>query len=439
MAPPSRVGDDLRAFEAAGVDYCVLRNWEFLDGEPVDDDVDVLIPRDQRAAAEAVLDERGYRHNPGLSTRHDAYRAYDPEADRLVTIDVAWDGPGYNGLPILDAGRALDARRKRAGVWVVGRETLFVELLFHAVLNKNGFDDRERYRETLRELAPEVDREAVIDHAEALFGGVGRDAVRLALDGEPERAVGLKWRLVAAGLRRRPGTVPVVGWNLLAYWQVVAPAKRANRRYNPFAATPTVVLLGPDGSGKTTIATALADWFDRQGVAVSIARLGVYNGESIVMRAAKRVRNRLVGYDAEAVDEAKRAGEMELGARNGPVKAWIHAADQGLRVMQARCAGADLLIADRYAHDLYVHDRVGPVLGWLVDLTARGPTYVYVLDAETETIAARSEFDAESVTEMRARLDAVDGTRVDVSGTPEETLRALLYHLLTNTDLAGEL
>lgn len=430
--------NDLQALEAAGIEYCLLRNWEFLDGGPIRGDIDVLIPRSKQHEATDVFEQLGYHPSFGRSTRHSSYRKIFPEEQQLISIDVAWNGTGYNGLPLVDHKRLLENRTRHEGIWIPCDEDLFVQLLFHAVLNKNGFDNRERYREKLLSLRNEVDRERVFDHARFLFGSAGETAVQRALEGNPDAVTDLKWKLVFANCRQRPTKTGLLLWNLFVLWQLLHPLSKLNRRRNPFSKQPTVVLLGPDGSGKTTTGNGVREVLESFGRSVALEPLGVYNGTTVLMRTLKRVRNRLVGYDREAVTTAKESGEMELSDRNGPLKTVIHGTDILLRILKTQASGADVIVADRYLHDLFIHDDPR-IARPFVRLFARGDVYVYVLDTDADVISDRSEYGHRSVVEMQRRLDAVDGPRIDVSESPEKTIRSLISHLCTEASFPSNI
>jgi len=246
--------DDLQSLEKFGIDYCLLRNWEFLEGSEVNGDIDILIPKSQRSQAEDALREVGFKYGKGGSTRHSRYRKFYDDHGQIVLFDIAWNGTGYNGLPVVDHSVVLSDRIKRKGVWTPCHEDLFVELLFHAVLNKNGFANRKKYQQTLLQLRADIDHERVMRHAYELFGEAGHQAVEHALYGNPSAATDLKWQLILSNLTRRMSLLPILIWNLIFYWQILYPVRKFNERVNPFSRPPTIVLLGPDGSGKTTTA-----------------------------------------------------------------------------------------------------------------------------------------------------------------------------------------
>ena len=432
MDAARQVTEDLVAVHDDGVEYCLLRNWGFLDGEDLGDDVDVLIPSAERGSLAGTLDRLGYAKT-GDRGFHTGYVRYLPACDELVRLDISWDAPRYNCLPIADGEAILANRRFHRGVPVAADTELFVELLFHGALNKNGFGNRPAYRRWLLDHRDSIDVERAIANAESAFGPLGGWAVRRAIEGDLAAVVDAKWRLVAASLlTNRELARPFLSLLLFEY-QLRRPLKDLNRRYNPLIRQPTIAVLGPDGSGKTTTVENVASALEREGLTVETCRLGVYNDSSILMKAAKRLRNTVVGYDYEAQEHARESRTMELGSRNAVWKCGIHTADILLRQAAAQASGADVLVADRYLHDIVIHDRVGPFKRPL-NITETGPVYPYVLDADTDVIAARSEYTADSVAEMRDRLSAVDAPRIDVSTTPAETTRALLTHLFTETD-----
>lgn len=433
-APVASLVEPLERLDAAGVDYCLLRNYEFLDGEPPDTDVDLLVPRRQRARLDEVLTDAGFVRKRGGTTRHVSYRRYVPELRRVVPFDVALDGPGYNGLPIVDVDRVLENRRRHAGAWIPRDEEYFVQLVFHGAMNKGGY--RPKYRRHLETLRDDVSSEAVLDHGAALFGDTGRSAIQHALLGEFDEVVALKWRLVAAGASRSAGASATLVRNLLVYHQIVSPLGSLLDRLRP--SSPVIALLGPDGSGKTTVADGVADALQESGYDARVHRLGVYNDETLLMRTAKAVRNRLAGGSPAAEPETRRRGEMSLPARNSRPKAVVHLLDIWLRYARARLGGGDAIVADRFVHDLYVHDDVSG-LEPLISASSPSDLHGFVLTAPPAVVAERSEYDRESIEEMLARLEAVPFDPVDVDRDPDVVIEDVLARLFEERDLLADL
>lgn len=446
------VVDTLRALEAAGIRYCVLRNYDFVTGESIDGDVDVLVRESQREAVFHVLEERGYHPKTGDTTRQTLFRRFLPDEREFVLIDVYWDAPTYNGLPILDGVRTLEHRRRYPAdvpddeaIFVPRAEEYFVELVFHGALNKNRY--REFYRQELERLRTEVDRETVLAHGTDLFGSQGRHAVGLALDGAFEAVVDRKWRLVLAGCRTNGRLVPLLLWNLLVLRELVRPLRSLVRRYRPGRPAPLVALLGPDGAGKTTVASQVAEQLQDAGIDSRVAELGVYNDETKLMATATQLRegggNSQSGQDVEDRQARHNEGEghsasMEtdsrsLGSRRSPVTATVHLLDIWLRSVRARSRN-DLVVADRYVHDILLYDDPGP-LERLFSWFERPPFLGIVLTGPVDVVAARSEYDADSIERMYSRLDQLDFERVDVDQPVEDVVSDVLELLAEDEHL----
>jgi thymidylate kinase len=439
------VVETLHALEAADIRYCVLRNYEFVTGEPIDGDVDVLVRENQRERVVDVLDQHGYRPTAGDTTRQTRFRRFVPDERAFVVIDVYWDAPTYNGLPILDGTRTLEHRRRYPEdvpgdetIFVPRAEEYFVELVFHGALNKNRY--REFYRAELERLRTEVDRDTVLAHGADLFGAQGRRALELALDGNLEAVVEGKWRLVLAGCRSYGRVIPLLVWNLVVLREVVRPLRSLIRRYRPGRPAPLVALLGPDGAGKTTVARQVAQRLQDTGVDSRVAELGVYNDGTKLMTMAKQLRD---GGDdtsqsgaTDSENDSSHPGTAEtdarsLGSRRSPVTATVHLLDIWLRARRAR-SGTELVVADRYVHDILLYDDPGPLerlFGWF----ERPPFLGIVLTGPVEVVAARSEYDAESIERMYQRLEQLDFEQVDVD-QPVEDVVADVLELIADED-----
>ena len=413
-----KIVDTLTTLEAAEIPYCVLRNYEFASDGTTDGDIDVLVRSEDREHIHELLTAAEFYPFEGDTTHQTRYRGYLSSERAIVTIDLYWDNPTYNGLPILDGERTLANRRPYEDIWIPSEEDYFVELVFHPALNKNQY--RDKYRDELERLRQNVDRDTVRSHGEQLFGDPGRQAIDAALEGEYDRIVGNKWGLVRAGLKRKPALSLQLLWNLILLRELVRPIRSVGSRLR-IGGTPVIAFVGPDGVGKSTTIEQLEESLTEMGVGTESAVLGVHSGATPLLRTVRRVYNRLSGTPSQS--EARKAGSASLGKRSTTWKALVPVLDWIIRYVLAQSRAGDALLADRYLHELVVYADPGP-LRHLFKIFE--PSQGYILDDTQDRLSERSEFDEESVEAFRNRLHELDWERITVEATPEETVDELL-------------
>ena len=262
-----------RAFAAlddAGVDWCLLRGGANL-ADPTGD-VDLLVAPRSLDAIDRVFEAVGARHHRSWGRgSHRFFVTYDPPSDRWLKFDLvselAFDSrQAVSGPP---PGGVLARRHRDGGVWKPSDTDAFWLLLLHCMLDKATFSDR--YREQLGELtgsavgaAPEFrawveglsprpwDERAIVD------------AVRLER-WDQLLAVGRAMRRTFA--RRQPASFIIRTLSAIAL-------RRVSRLLGPLAGRAAViVLIGPDGTGKSSVARRLVQWWPGGGCVV---HLGLY-------------------------------------------------------------------------------------------------------------------------------------------------------------------
>ena len=410
--------DTLTTLEAAEIPYCVLRNYEFAAGGTTDGDIDVLVRSEDQERIDDLLTAAEFYPFEGDTSRQTRYRGYIASKQTIVTIDLYWDDPTYNGLPILDGEQTLANRRRHEDIWILSEEDYFVEMVFHPALNKNQY--RRKYREELERLRHSVDGDAARSHGKQLFGDRGKQAIDAALQGEYDRIVEDKWRLVGAGLRREPALVLRLLWNLILLREVVRPLRSIGNRLR-ISGTPVIAFVGPDGVGKSTTVERLAEQLGENGIETKSAVLGVHSGATPLLKTVRRVYNRLSGTPSQS--EARKTGSATLGERSTTWRAIVPVADWIIRYVLAQSRDGDALLADRYLHELVVYADPGPLRHLFKFFE---PSQGYILEDTQDRLSERSEFDEESVEAFRNRLHEIDWDRITVEATPEETVDELL-------------
>lgn len=429
-----RIVETLQGLDDAGIPYCLLRNYQFLTGGEVGSDVDIAIRREDEKRVTAAFSDHGFYPSSSQSKRrHTAYKRY-ADGD-IIKLDISWGGSEYNGLPTVDIERLLKNRRQLNGCWIPSDDDYFVQIVFHGAIKKNGY--RESYEQDLERLRKTVDESKVRSHAEDLFGSLGLKAIEFALNGELERIPEMKWRLVAANCVQRHRAIPEFLYILFYENNVRKVIRRMLKRLVP-SSPPIVAVTGPDGSGKSTLTTNAVSAFEKLGYDAHLVKLGLTNDSTIVMETAKAAYNRLTSYDVEEVKNVERRGEKTIGSRDGFHKAIVHFIDILLRYLKARRSGADVIIADRYIHDVGIYDNPG-ILARTFSWFESESTYLFLLTGDADELAERSEYTEESLDELVKRYEALDFERLDATNEPDEVLQELLDKALGESDLLRHL
>jgi len=190
---------------------------------------------------------------------------------------------------------------------------------------------------------------------------------------------------------------------------------------------PVIAIYGPDGAGKTTSAHHLQKTLERSGFDCEIYQLGVYNGRTRFLKTLKDISNFILDSSNEESQKNSSNNMKTIGSRRSSFAALIHFIDVGFRTWQAR-AGSDIVIADRYVHDLLIYDNPGP-LRRLFSWFEHPPFYPVILVGPSDVIAERSEYDEESITAMYDRLDGLNFKQIDATCSPEKTVAQIIKGL----------
>ena len=346
-----------RALDDAGVRSCLLRGEDDLTAPA--GDVDVLVaPADARRVGTALATVGFARlPAPGHGT-HRFFLAYDPDDDAWLKLDVVTElafGPQF-ALRSRAAADCVRRRVRRDGIAGLDDADAFWCLLLHRLLDK-------------RSIGATGARLARL----AAAPGAARSPLAAALDGLAAHGGGGAGSLLEAARRGDVAGLEAAGPVLAAAWarkQPISSRRRrltgaAARRLAPLARARrglTVALLGPDGAGKSTAASALARSFP-------------FPVSTIYMSPAARARPRRgprgVGLG------------LLLGAQ---LVRW-------LRGQRLRARGR-LVLFDRYAYDALLPARWalgwrGRLRRWLLGHACPPPALTVVLDAPGAVLYAR--------------------------------------------------
>jgi len=436
-----RAIDTLNILEKNNVEYCILRNFDFLTGGKIGSDIDLAVRSCDKQKTDRILRQNGLTKLTDKRRRR-SYRC-ESEGSEGFKLDISFGGTEYNGLPLIDINRLLAHRRKKNTCWVPSKNDLFVHLTFHAAIKKSRF--RQSYRQTLEDLESSIEIDAVTDHAKRICGTLGIKAIQLAVDRKYTEIVDMKWRLVAANCTQHPSRIPEFIYTLSSRTTIHQSVHHLLRW--GIGNQPIVVVTGPDGAGKSTLTQNLKIELEQRGYDVHLAELGLRNSQSKLLSVGRRIYNTISAYDTTGVitdydksldSKLKKEGRRELGDRDGFHKAVFHYVDIVLRILALRYVDADLIISDRYIHDVGVYDSplfLSRTFGWF----ERDPFYAFLLTADSDAFVDRSEYTPESLFELCDRYEALEFNKLDASKGPDELKYTLLNKLLNEYELDGHL
>lgn len=241
------------AWRAAEIDFLVLRNHHQLsDGSG--NDIDILVERRAASRAEKLLVDVLYRHGFAWTNRAEFGPVSLFFVCRKTGAQVHWDlftALTWRGVKVLPAQEVLKAKLAMGPYWVpepahAAVLNLLTRLLFHGYV-------KDAYKPEVQQVFTRESGRV----SEVLCSVFGAD---LACAVQPLAAAN-NWTEVermAPALRRRLISRFVTKSTMEAAVTAVAEPARLLKR---FASPPGlfIVLMGPDGSGKSAVARGLAD------------------------------------------------------------------------------------------------------------------------------------------------------------------------------------
>src|SRR3989344_752660 len=156
------------AFEQQGINYCVLRNFEFLFDTNVPwEGLDTVISKDAYEKARAILLQHGFiQRKPQFSLQHKAF--FKLVNGIKVSFDVQVGGVHWNDMRYMDESIIADRMRKDF-FYVPSDNDTFLMLLVHSILGKRRF--KPKYQQILSSLLEQkkVDEQKIMQDLSVIF------------------------------------------------------------------------------------------------------------------------------------------------------------------------------------------------------------------------------------------------------------------------------
>lgn len=391
------------AVDYADIPYCHWKSNEHLEaGLAGNTDLDILIDRQYSDMFESRLQDAGFKRFQSAPFRaHPSVEHYigcDPATTELVHIHLHHElilGGDLKEYHVPWGDHLLDTRRRdeATGVFVAHPTAEMFLLLvrcalklrwIHRVTSREqpypGEDLRREYRwlkertdpKEVEALANRLVSEEVGDHIRPVYDDLSSDRLRdLRTVLRPELAPYRRFSRLGTLLRGKQRRFI----NQFSWW-----SKDLNRPYLFHRTVPTggvfIAVLGPDGSGKSTVAADLEDWL---GWKIDIYPMYLGSSDrfslrSKILEGTKDIYKQLFWRDnhsesassnsAPATDHSEMSDPSGIGGLYETLWALTVASDKRQkldRVWKARNKGA-IVITDRYPQDQYPGINDGPHL-----------------------------------------------------------------------------
>lgn len=439
------MGDPVLSFLSAlgvalsdeNVPYVVARRVGGLSCLSAEDDVDLVVPG---ASLTRVLDvvsrvlrrfdgSRIVTHRfPGLAQCVLGLPSpHDPLTVLRLDLHTSID---WQGLELVPGQAMLDGRVRAGAFWRPSPHAEAVGLLLHDLVAKAAFraGDLEEV-ETLRQQEPEGFRDLLRQIMGARRSRQVEDAVQL---GDAALLLSFRQALLRSLVARQMGRFVV--WRARHLVRLVGCLFRRRGAL--------VVLVGPDGAGKTTLIEATARLLRSNGFKTEVAYFGVRSAmlpTKKILRALHERRRRGEDRVAEQV-RSRLSFKKKLAYFLGAVHSYL---DQLLRYgvqVYPRLARARIVLCDRYFHDALTAPAPGPLracLDWTVIHAAPRPDICFVLSGDPARIHDRKpELSVEEIARQQACYRRLLGApfavvEVPVTANPGETARRMMEDVLS--------
>jgi thymidylate kinase len=366
-------------WNGGGIAWCLLRGGADLAAPR--GDLDLLVAPADLPAARGAAERAGFVQMPiGRYGTH--FLQYDRAASCWLWLHLVTDlayGP-YRGVATGAVAECLSRRETDGLVARLAPNDEFWAVLLHALLDRGVLT--RGHRDRLRALTPNAGgngRLAEAFQSVAPAGWTVERVVRTIQNGPDEDLSALAPVMIAA-CRRRAG-IGLVGRMTRRLGRL-----RHGLRHVPRRRGVSVALLGPDGAGKSTLATGLEESF---------------------VFPSRRVYMGLTGGLLRYVDKLRIPGIVRVGRLLVLWGRYLRA-----RYHQAR---GRLVIFDRYIYDAdvpppYRLTRAGRMARWIDGRSCPPPDLVIVLDVSgAEMHRRKGEYTPEMLEDWRQRFLKLGG------------------------------
>lgn len=359
-------------FEKNNVRYCILRNYEFLLGGPLEIEGNLCIDEKDLTVAEDILNRNGFvKRDQQFSLKHKSYLKLINL--KKVSFDVQVGGVYWNDVKYLDV---LNNRIKKNFFYTPSDNDTFVMLIAHSILGKRYF--KPEYQRIIQQL--NVNESYVKEKLVSIFGS--NAANRLYNKVRSGNFAINPWPYVIKFILKPkhlalfiPLSLRWIGWK------------------KPFQLGPLISVLGPDGAGKSSLVENLKSYLVQNDRKVSVIYTGRGRNHILPITVIGRI------YRSKEKKKDNLQPNKEIKAKPSykrkilyTLMAPIYSFDLLLRyifkIFPERLT-KKIVITDRYCSDILLMKHVPFLIKKALYLIFPKPTLTVFLYNDPETLVQR--------------------------------------------------
>lgn len=257
----------LEKLNTNNVSYCILRNYDFLieEREPIKDSeksIDLVVTEKDYPHFSKILKSLNFRkRKQQFSLKHKAFFKINDNLE-TVSFDVQVGGVHWNDMCYLHEDLILKNKIMKSFFYVPNNNDTFIMLLVHSILGKRFF--KPEYQKILHHLISVINFDNVKKELSKIFNkNIAEKLLGLIKENQFDKID--CYPLIFLYLIKKPKHFFIftsLSWRYFL------------QRKNPFRIGPLISILGPDGSGKSTMVRELNNYLIQQNRKTSIIYTG---------------------------------------------------------------------------------------------------------------------------------------------------------------------